>query len=265
MIVADFSRSADNAVAWNEERYRILAHSRTYRTAGTRIVDARGNVSVGGHSAHRNLQQCLPHLHLKLRTLQIQLYLAQSAPVLRENEQDIPLYIVERLPEPCAGEPPLQGAERLHTVVGELHAANAFRSRSDKYVAERRRGETVIDKKILPAVFVLAGRHALDGNEQVVQPSRTGQSHLLRRVEKRCVRLVQDTLGIFDIEVLQEMLRRNPCPFFENPLKMERTHIHRFGYDLQTGLFLAVIPYEPDGFGNPAIIQFVLYLFHTYL
>ena len=78
------------------------------------------------------------------------------------------------------------------------------------------------------------------------------------------MRLVQDTLGILDIEILQKMLRRNPCPFFENPLKMEWTHIHRFGYGLQTGLFLAVISYEPDGFGNPAIIQFVLCLFHIY-
>ena len=156
----------------------------------------------------------------------------------------------------------MQGAERLHTVVGELHATKTFRSRGDKDVAERRRGETVIDKKILPAVFVLTGRHTLDSDKQVVQSSRTGQTHLLRRVEKRCVRLVQDTLGILDIEILQEMLRRNPCPFFENPLKMERTHMHRFGYGLQTGLLLAVILYEPDGFGNPAIIQFVLCFFH---
>lgn len=173
MIVADFSRCADHAVARNEERYRILAHSRTYRTAGTRIVDARSDVSVSGHSAHRNLQQCLPYLHLKLRTFQMQFYLAQSAPVLRENEQGILLYVVECLPEPRTRELPLQRTERLHTVVGELHAANTFRSRGDKDVAERRRGETVIDKKILPAVLVLTGRHALDSDKQVMQPSRT--------------------------------------------------------------------------------------------
>ena len=90
----------------------------------------------------------------------------------------------------------------------------------------------VAAKKIPPAVLILPGRHTLDCDKQVMQASRTGQSHLLRRVEKRCVRLVQDTLGRLDIEVLQEMLRRNPCALPENPLKMERTHIHCFGYGL---------------------------------
>ena len=75
------------------------------------------------------------------------------------------------------------------------------------------------------------------------------------------MRLFQNALGIFHIQILQETLRTYPRPLLKHPLEMSRTHIHMSGYRLQPGLFLPVLLDKADGGSNAFVIQFLL-LFH---
>lgn len=75
----------------------------------------------------------------------MQFYLSKPAPVLREDEQGVLLYAVASLSETCLRKPPLQGTERLHVVIGKLHAAYPLRRGRYQHVAERCRGEAVVD------------------------------------------------------------------------------------------------------------------------
>lgn len=112
-----------------------------------------------------------------------------------------------------------------------------------------------MDGQVLSAILVLTGCHPFDIDKQVVKPARARQTDFIRRVEQRCVRLLQDAFGIFHVQVLQEMLGRSPRPFLKRPLEVVRTHVYVFRHFFQFRLFPPVFLYETDGGGDAVVVQ----------
>jgi len=85
------------------------------------------------------------------------------------------------------------------------------------------------------ALLVFTGRRGLEGHEQIVQPSRAGQSHVERRLQDTR-RFAQTAFGVLDREALQKVLGRDTGPTMKEPVKVGFAQTARGGEVAQRGL-----------------------------
>ena len=67
-IATQCSVGTDNSVAWDYDRYSVVAISATNRAKGLRIIDGTCDVLVAASFAIGNTLEFLPNLTLKVRT-----------------------------------------------------------------------------------------------------------------------------------------------------------------------------------------------------
>src|SRR5208282_1529054 len=69
VVTADSSRLADDAMARNQKGDGILPHGSPHRARCSRAANPCGEILIGHHRTHGNLQQSFPHLELKVGSL----------------------------------------------------------------------------------------------------------------------------------------------------------------------------------------------------
>ena len=66
---------------------------------------------------------------------------------------------------------------------------------------------------------------------------------------------IQDSLGIFNTSILQELLRANSRPLRKHTLEMRRTQRHLPSNLIQSRLPFKILPYIPDCLRNACIVK----------
>ena len=102
--------------------------------------------------------------------------------------------------------------------VGEGEAGEAVLGDHHQRRAERRGMEAVADGDALAARLVVAGRHRLVGDEQIVQAAGTGEADLVAGVEDGSG-IGQQAAGMVERHRLEEALRRQAGPAGEQALQ----------------------------------------------
>ena len=125
-------------------------------------------------------------------------------------------------------------------VIGEGHMTYAFIRCGDQHRAERGRGVTPDDAQVRPAVLVLAGGHALNGDERIVQAPRAAEPARPGRIE-RALLPSERRLRPFKADMLQHFLGAHSRPLLELPLQVFRVHVNGLGYLRERGLICGVV------------------------
>lgn len=249
-------------MAGDQQHDRIVAQSRADGALCPFVSRFQGEVGVGGEAAARNLEQGVPDLQLKVGSLQVEPDFVGFAPVLPEDRQGVLLIPVGKPSVGGVRKGTFQPFERLLLAfVREGHVADAFFGRADDDRAEQRFGERIVDRKRRPAVFVFAGCHAFDPDEQIVQAARRRQTDFVCGVEKRGMGLLQYLFRMLHAQIPGELLRRYADPLAEQPLEMERAQVHVIRHIVQPGLKGVVSDQKPDGRGD-ALAVYLLLDFH---
>ncbi len=121
--------------------------------------------------------------------------------------------------------------------------------------AERRRMEAVGDgASAFGAGLPFAGRHRLVGDEQVVQPARTGQADLVGRVEDAGRRSAAASRALSSVSACRKRLRRQAGPAAEQMMQLGRRHARGFGDLLDLRLVAPVAADMRDGAAHDVVV-----------
>src|SRR5690606_41589097 len=82
MVLADHTRSADNAVTGNQESYGIAAYRGAYGSRSAGMFHFTRQTRIGSYLTHGNFKQRLPYPDLKCGTPEVKFYLIEFTPVL---------------------------------------------------------------------------------------------------------------------------------------------------------------------------------------
>ena len=123
--------------------------------------------------------------------------------------------------------------------------------------------KTVVDVQRFPAIFILAWRHPFYLDEEIMQSAGSRQTGFECRIgQRRAGKVIQDALGMFQRQVLKELLRCHTSPFVEHPLEMEGAEMHMLRHRLQRGLVFEVRLVEGDCRRDPVVIECCLGCLH---
>src|SRR5208337_2603340 len=111
------------------------------------------------------------------------------------------------------------------TSADESQTANAPLRHRKQALPERTRVKAIADAEPRSLGFKLARRHGLNVDEQVVQPPGTRKAGVVSCVE-HAVRPLEQLLGMFQGQELNEALGADPRPAAEQSLKMELAQVH---------------------------------------
>ena len=145
MVIAQFARGTDDTVAWNQESHGIFTYGSPYRPASLRAIDTGSNVTIGGQTTHRDFEQRFPHFQLEVRSFQVQFYLLEFAPVLREDEEGVLLQFIHNLLILCIRKFAFQVVNAGRMIVRKFQATYAFISGCYEDFPERAFRKTVMD------------------------------------------------------------------------------------------------------------------------
>ena len=132
--------------------------------------------------------------------------------------------------------------------------ADPARRRGDKDLAEQARREAVPDLQPGAALAEFAGRHRLDGDEQVMEPAGAGQPGIEGGVEAARAVAAQGRAGLFEAQIAGEAFRADAGPAGEHPLEMERAEMHRRGDLVERRRVITVRRDMGDGRLDPAVV-----------
>ena len=138
-------------------------------------------------------------------------------------------------------------------VGGEGEPAKPARGRHCKGLAKRCLDPVPADRKTLATACIIAGRHRLPPQEQIMQAAGAGKPCFKRGVEQG-EPVGQQAFGVVERQILLIAFRRHPGPLGKHPLKMGWRKADRSGKFFQCWLFGDLFADMVDGAGNQRVV-----------
>ena len=113
--------------------------------------------------------------------------------------------------------------------------------------------EAVGHLQALAAALVVAGRHGLVRDEQVVQPAAARQADLVGGIE-HAGRAFEQAARVVDGDGLHELLGAQPAPALEQLLAVRRAQAQVLGQPIQRGLLGPGLGQEGDGAADELVV-----------
>src|SRR5581483_10682192 len=120
-------------------------------------------------------------------------------------------------------------------------------------LAERRGVEAIGHLQPLAAALVVAGRHGLVRDEEIVQTAGARQAHLERGVE-HAGGACEQAAGVVDRDGLYELLGGEPTPALEKLMAVRRAQLQMLGEPLEGGLLGPGCGKEGDGAPDELVV-----------
>jgi hypothetical protein len=262
-VVAENPAAQDDPVAGNDVGYGVGPNRSAYGSAGRGIFDGCCQPLVAGHCPGGNAQQSLPHLDLKIRAFEQQgnrdviLFPGGCKDPSAHGRGSLPI-LEEPSPGPAAAQIP-EGAFRVRGIDEGQTAQPSIRE-GEQTLPEGAAVQAVGDLQPRAQSFVLTRGHRINGDEQVVEAARAGQTGLVGRIQLGAA--FEQLFRMLDREVLQEAFRTDTGPAGEQALEVVGAEVDLLGYFLEAGLIVNMVFEIQDRLFDPPIVVIHVRVFH---